>query len=343
MKTTLQKLLKLLLPLLFGCGIVWFISKDVDVEAVVAVVSQGLHWGWVWVSLVFALLSHVLRGLRWRLQLRTLGVNPSAHDMALSVFGNYGLNLVLPRLGELWRCNYVAQRTGLSFVKTVGSMIGERAVDMLCAGTMAVAAFLLESDLFFRFFDNTGDFGDKVFRMATSPWLWSGVALLIALFLALRFVRRGRKVIDVVKGFVSRLWQGVMSLRSLPSPAAYVWYSIAIWAAYYLNSYTSLFFLDCTSHLSPLAGLFIFVVGSLSLLVPVQGGLGAWHAAVIWALGCYGIGGVEAFSFVMVSWAIEQGFVLLLGLYALLYVSLRRRQAADSPKETQCASIEEAN
>ncbi len=319
-------MLKLILPLLFGCGIFWVIYKDVDVDRVVSIIRQGISWTWVVVSLVFAWISHVLRGLRWRLQLRTMGANPSAHDMSVSVFGNYGLNLVFPRLGEFWRCNYVSQVSGLSFSKSIGSMISERLVDMICAATMALAAFLLQKRVFFSFLENSSDFGARVVNFVSSPWLWIGIILFVLLMVSLLRILRGSRFYDYISRLIHRLWQGVMSIMKMKNWSLYLLYSIAIWGAYYVNSYTSLFFFDFTSHLDPLAGLAIFVMGSLSLLVPVQGGLGAWHAAVIFALGCYGIGEAEALSFALVSWAIEQGFVLLLGLYALVYVFIRKKQ-----------------
>ena len=37
-----------------------------------------------------------------------------------------------------------------------------------------------------------------------------------------------------------------------------------------------------------------------------------------------GIGTTEAFSFAMVHWLIQEGFVLLLGLYALVVVAFRK-------------------
>ena len=62
-------------------------------------------------------------------------------------------------------------------------------------------------------------------------------------------------------------------------------------------------------------------MGSMSLILPVQGGLGPWHYAVGTALLCYGIGNQltdpQVQAFIWTSWSIEQGFVLLLGLYAM--------------------------
>ncbi len=327
MKQFIQRTLKFALPLLFGCGIFWFVYHDADLDQVAQVLRQGISWGWVGVSLIFALLSHIVRGIRWRRQLRTFGANPSTHDISIAIFGNYGLNLIFPRLGEVWRCNYVAHTCHVSFSTTVGSMISERVVDMICSLIIAFSAFLLQSYVFRRFFDTYTGAGDQLLARLGSPYLWGVLILLILLCIVFRRVLRRTSLYLAALSFAHKLWKGFVSLRQMPDWKIYFVDSVLLWGLYYLNSYTSLFFFDFTAHLGPLAGLLIFTMGSLSLLIPVQGGLGAWHAMVIFTLGCYGISDAEALSFALVSWTIEQGFVLLLGIYALLIVLFKRHKS----------------
>jgi hypothetical protein len=325
-KQYFQTALKFVIPLLFGCGIFWFLTRNADLEQVSQILKQGISWGWVGVSLVLALLSHIVRGIRWRRQLRTFGANLSTHDMSISIFGNYGLNLVFPRLGEVWRCNYVAHRAGVSFSTTVGSMISERVVDMTCSLALAVAAFSLQSRVLFSFFDTYTGTGSRLVAPLKSPLLWGALGVAAVTLFLVRHRFSNSRPYRFAADLCRKLWKGVVSLRQMRDWKLYLVDSVALWALYFLNSYTSLFFFDFTAHLGLLAGLMIFVMGSLSLLIPVQGGLGAWHAMVIFTLGCYGIGASEAFSFALVSWTIEQGFVLVLGLYALLVVLLRRNK-----------------
>lgn len=324
----IKKILKLLLPLLLGILMAWSLTRKVDWTVVLSVLKQGINWGWVAVSVVLALLSHIIRGLRWRLQLRTLGINPSAHDMAVSVFGNYGLNLALPRVGEVWRCSYIAHNYHVPFSTTVGTMVSERLVDMLVAGVMTLTAFIHEREHFATFLSGS-DFGQKILGLVSSPWLWTVFVLVIVIgFVASRFLRHTKSYL-FVSGFVINMWKGIKGLKDVPHLWVYLLWSIALWLCYYLNSYTCCFFFGFTEHLDGWAGLAIFVMGSLSLVLPVQGGLGPWHYAVGTALLCYGIGSnltdptVQAF--IWTSWSIEQGFVLLLGLYAMTVMSLRKK------------------
>jgi len=324
----IKKTLKIVLPLLLGVLMVWSLTRKVEWPVVLEEIDKGIAWQWVAVSIVFALLSHIVRGLRWRMQLRALGIRPSAHDMTVAVFGNYGLNLALPRVGEIWRCSYVSSRYGLPFSTAIGTMVSERLVDMIVAGVMLLLAITHEHRHFATFLAGS-DGGQKILDLITSPWLWGmGAALVVVLMLSSKLLKHTR-LYQVVAGFVHNMWVGIKGIKDVPNLWGYLAWSIALWCCYYLNSYTCCFFFGFTEHLDAWAGLAIFVMGSLSLVLPVQGGLGPWHYAVGTALLCYGIGqdlsDAPIQTFIWVSWSIEQGFVLLLGLYAMAIVSLRRR------------------
>ncbi len=332
-----KKTIKLVLPLLLGLLMVWSLTHKVEREVVLDVLRQGIAWKWVVVSIVFAFLSHVIRGIRWRLQLRTLGVNPSLHDMCIAVFGNYGLNLALPRVGEVWRCSYIAHRYHLPFSTTVGTMVSERLVDMLVAGCMTLLALVHEREQFTAFLAGS-DGGQRFLDLLSSAWLWSILAVVgLLLILFARYLKH-TMLYNFVSGFVQNMWKGIIGLKDVPNAGSYIAWSLALWLCYYLNSYTCCYFFGFTEHLDAWAGLAIFVMGSLSLVLPVQGGLGPWHYAVGTALLCYGIGDnlthPHIQAFIWTSWAIEQGFVLLLGLYAMVYLSLHRTTPQSSVENT---------
>jgi len=323
----MKKFFKIVFPLFVGLLMVWSLTRKVEWDVVLQVLQRGISWGWVAVSVVLALFSHIIRGLRWRLQLRTLGVNPSAHDMALAVFGNYGLNLALPRVGEVWRCSYVARRYHLPFSTTFGTMVSERLVDMVVAGVMTLTAFLHEREHFAQFLAGS-DGGQRLLDLLSSPWLWGAFVVMLAVVLFFARYFHHTMAYQFVSGFIHNMWLGIKGLKDVPNLWSYLLWSVALWVCYYLNSYTCCFFFGFTEHLDAWAGLAIFVMGSLSLVLPVQGGLGPWHYAVGTALVCYGIGhelpDPQVQAFIWTSWSIEQGFVLLLGLYAMAALSIRK-------------------
>ena len=80
-----------------------------------------------------------------------------------------------------------------------------------------------------------------------------------------------------------------------------------------------------------MAGLTMFVMGSLGVIVPVQGGTGPWHFMIISTMLLYGIGQTEASTFALVVHALQKGFVIILGLYALAAIALGKRLRKDIP------------
>ena len=334
----IQKLIKLLLPLAFGIGIVWFILQKVDMQLLLDTIRNGIHWWWVVISWFFALLANVFRGVRWRQQLRTVDVNPTLHEMSVSFFGNYGMNLVFPRLGEFWRCNYIAQSNHKPFSTIAGTILSERLTDLLCGLSVILLTLVLEGKVLLKFFFDDqsqaeaiaaagGTLQQESSSSSSTIW-WVLLILIVLLVVALILNPKMRKksfyqsAIEICKN----MWQGILTLKSLPNVWSYIGWSGLIWFFYYLNTLTQFYFFDFTSHLGLLACLSVFVMGSMSQLLPIQGGLGAWQAMVIFALLQYGIDNQHAIVFAVVAWTLEQAFVLLMGLYAFIFVALRKNK-----------------
>ena len=333
----IQLLIKLLLPLLFGIGIIWFILQKVDVQLLVDTVRRGIDWTWVLISCLFAMLANVARGVRWRQQLRTVDVDPSLHDMSISYFGNYGMNLVFPRLGEVWRCNYIAHNSGKPFSTIAGTILSERLCDILCSFSIVMFTLVVEGKVLLKFFLEDGQTeaiiaaGGEV-RPASDAllpawaWLLIIVGVLLLLWWALHKRLQNWAPYRYCMDILQNVWVGFRSLKDLPNAWSYLGWSAVIWGLYFINTLTQFYFFDFTCHLGLLACLSVFVMGTISQILPIQGGLGAWQAMVIFALLQYGIDNQHAIVFSVVAWTLEEGFVLLCGLYALLMAALQKKK-----------------
>ena len=166
----------------------------------------------------------------------------------------------------------------------------------------------------------------------TPGWLW--VLVVAVLLLIILWVFRPKlKRMSYYQSFVSigkNMWDGFLSLKDLPNLWSYAGWSVVIWVLYYLNTLTQFYFFDFTSHLGLLACLSVFVMGTMSQLLPIQGGLGAWQAMVIFALLQYGIDNQHAIIFAVVAWILEQAFVLMMGLYAFVIVAFNKNNKHES-------------
>lgn len=66
--------MKIVLPILLGGFILYWVYRDFDFERAKEVLLHGTDWGWMLLSLLFGVMSHVLRGWRWRQTLEPLGL-----------------------------------------------------------------------------------------------------------------------------------------------------------------------------------------------------------------------------------------------------------------------------
>ena len=120
----LSKAFKYIIPLLISAGLCYILFTGVDFnQMMLQITRQGSRLWWIALTLSIAVFSHIFRAMRWNIQLRALGINAPLSTLVDSIFGTYAVNLVLPRLGEVWRTGFIAQRQNVSFTKVNGSMI----------------------------------------------------------------------------------------------------------------------------------------------------------------------------------------------------------------------------
>ena len=73
------------------------------------VLDGGMYYGWMSVSLVFGVFTHIFRGWRRKLTLAPLREHPKTSDCVYAIFVSYAANLVVPRVGEISRCGVLAK------------------------------------------------------------------------------------------------------------------------------------------------------------------------------------------------------------------------------------------
>ena len=101
----------------------------IDYREMLDVVRRQCNFNWLLLMMAIAVLSHVCRAARWRIQLKALHVDAPFYVLVYSIFGTYAVNLVFPRLGEIWRTGYIAQRQNARFTTVFGSMVADRLAD----------------------------------------------------------------------------------------------------------------------------------------------------------------------------------------------------------------------
>lgn len=133
------KVLKVLIPLGISVVLVLWLFHKVDIDKVKAVIEQGVDYRYIALMMAITVLSHIIRGIRWGIQLRAAGIpRIPATAESVSIFGAYALNLVFPFLGEAWRCVYISRREGCKLSTVVGTDLGDRASDGIMIGLLVL-------------------------------------------------------------------------------------------------------------------------------------------------------------------------------------------------------------
>lgn len=330
MTKLLGNILKVALPFALGIGILWWMYRGVDWADFWRIITSELNWGWMMVSLAFGVLPQVFRALRWRMTLQPIGEEARPRTCINAIFLSYAASLVIPRVGEVTRCGTLKKMDGVSFSKSIGTVVTERIVDSLLMLLIAGIAFASQLPVFLKFLNETGtDLHGLLNRFTSTGYLVTALCIVLAIAICGSLLFR-YKMFAQGREKVMSLWEGIGSLRRVKRPWLYWFYSIGIWVAYFLHFYLAFFCFDFTAGINPWAALLIFSAGSFAVLVPTPNGAGSWHFAVKTMLVLYGVAEAPAVMFALVVHTIQTALVVLLGAWG--WADLNRMEV--SPKVT---------
>lgn len=324
MGNTLQKVAKVLLPLLLGGAILYWMYRDSDFGQIKYALLHEMDWTWMLLSLPFGITAQMCRGFRWRQALAPLGEHARLSTSVNAIFLSYAASLVIPRMGEFLRCGVLKRYDNVTFAKSLGTVVTERAVDSVVVLLITLITFLLQIPVFHHFFNTTGTRIDVILgRFTTTGYIVTFICLLAALVLIAILVRKmdiGHKVKDTA----SNLWQGIISIRNVDNIPLYLAHTIGIWLSYFIHFYLTFFCFSETQSLGVGCALVAFVVGSIAVIVPTPNGAGPWHFSVKTMLILYGVTSDMALMFVLIVHFIQTMLVVVLGIMAWVALALTR-------------------
>lgn len=326
MKKLLKKTLKLVLPLILGAFVLYWVYRDFDFSRALSVLQHETQWGWMLFSLVFGVSAQLFRGWRWRQTLEPLGAYPPKKDCVNAIFVSYAASLVIPRIGEISRCGALAKHDGVSFSQSLGTVVTERIIDTLTILLIAGITILLQMPIFLTFINQTGTKIPSFVYLLTSVWFYVLLFCLIGVVVLFYFLSKTLSFYERVKGVVLNVWAGVISLKRVRNIPLFILYTLLIWLSYFLHFYFTFYCFEFTSDLSLMAALVMFVGGTFAVIVPTPNGAGPWHFAVISMMMLYGVNATDAGIFALIVHGIQTFLVALLGIYGLISFSLSHKK-----------------
>jgi len=283
---------------------------------------------------VVAFFSHLFRAIRWRYLLESIDLRPTLPNTMFAVMIGYLTNLGLPRAGEVAKCTVLAKYENMPAHKMVGTIVAERAFDILSLFVVAFLAFLLQMHRINQYVSGLLSKVPALIEKHGLVLLLSVVGLIIIVIAAVVFYRRNRSTKSAQ--LLKEMSHGILSIFHMKKKWEFLGLTFLIWLMYMLQIYIGLHCLKDTHDLSPWAALVVLVYGSIGLII-TPGGIGAYPGMVQQILeGPYGVNEVPAQAFGWIAWSVQTVIIIILGLLSLLlihsYNNKRNAQVAMDPK-----------
>ena len=279
--------------------------------------------GYLMLMAVIAMASHLIRAIRWQMLLVPVGSTVGLGSSFLSILIGYLVNLAIPRGGEVSRCYNLYKLENTPPEISFGTVVAERVVDIIFLLLLIGTSFIVEWDKLTTFLSSLGVSADG---FTISPWIVIGALAFIAgiFFLFIRF-RKNEKLKKILGGFK----EGLMAVFQLKNKSLFIFYSLAIWALYFLMSYAVIKAFPETSTLGFSAVLTLFALGTIAMTVPLPGGAGSYHTIVpLGLVMLYNLPKPDAIAFVFVFHAWQTLLMIVAGVVSLIisYFIIRWRK-----------------
>lgn len=290
---------------------------------------QGANYFWMIAALVSAIASHIFRSLRWNLLINSLNYKTKLSTTFYALMVGYMANTAVPRMGEFMRCGVLSKKERIPFNALFGTVISERIFDLVVLIVIIVFVLVFQLKKLGGFLDQTfGPFFQNVFSNINYLLLFVGISVLLFAVLILVIIKLKEKIKKIpfyqkIHGFLDGLFAGIKTIMKLREKWLFLFHTIIIWIFYALMVYFPLFMLPETSKLDFVDALTILAIGSLGVVAPVPGGIGAYHFIVKAVLvEIFGIGGIAAGSFAAITHAGQTILNVAVGTLSYFYIGL---------------------
>ena len=336
MNRSTRQIIQFVVFLALALGFTWLAFAGRNLGEVRDLLSQT-RWGYVILALLLTLAGHWARAARWRLLLQGAGSDVRTSHALVGMLNGYFVNLGVPRLGEITRCGVLNRLSGAPVLAVAGSVVAERAVDVVVLLLVTTSFFLLAGGPLLATFEELvlGPVQDFLADKGTLLLIAGAVGLagLAILFFWSRNRSKDGGIIAKSRTWAGQLLNGLVSALRLPRFGEFLLYTLAIWLSYYSAPLLSMLALGLEGpHLIETA-FAAFLFGSLARTVPLPAGsVGAYHYLVSSVLLIWGYSESEGLGLATLNHGVQTVFYLLAGLaswVALIMIQRNRIKTED--------------
>ena len=296
--------IKIFLPIFIGVFCIYISFRNIKFSDFTQYFFE-INYLWVIVGIILGALSHISRSYRWKYLINPLGYKLGFVNSVLAVFSAYLINYTIPRAGDLARATMISKYENIPLEKTLGTIVAERAVDVICILIIICIGLTIEfqriSEKFILLIS------DKEISIIFI-YLGSISSILFICYLMIKKSKYYKSIINFFSGIV----EGLTVIFKMKNRNLFILHSIFIWLMYILMFWaTSKAFIQL--HEVTFFQLMIsFTLAALSIMFS-NGGIGIYPLAVEESLGWYGIQSSTGLAFGWVSWLSQTMMVVIFG------------------------------
>lgn len=339
MQKKILSVLKYLLFLGLGVFLVWWSLNKIP-EKNWPYFKQAIVTARYWMIIpVFFILtgSHLLRAYRWRMLMYPMGYKPTFANTFFAVMIGYLANMAVPRLGEVLKCTILARYEKVPADKLVGTIVAERAFDIIFLLLLFLLAFIFQYNIVSHY---SSALFNKAF--ASSNGSVSIIKILIVVFvvlLVLAFIRawlnrnRHLSFIVSIKQVLKGIWQGLVSVKHLHHKWPFLLSSIGIWLLYLGGTWLGFYATAGTEHLGLDVAIAALAFGSVGMIL-TPGGFGSYAIFLALILEKNQVAPEIALANGNLQWFAQFIIVLVVGFLSLLLLPyFNKHSKTNAPNE----------
>lgn len=335
--------LKIIVPLAVSVGLCWVLMRGIDFGQMMEIVRTQCDFRYIALMMAMSVLPMVFRAMRWGIQLRAIGVKAPLHILCYSIFGTYAVNIVFPRLGEVWRTGYIAYRQHAPFPQIFGSMVADRLADLVVVGLLTLFTLIVAHGPVTEFVSAYPKAYTTLLDIITSPFTWiAAAAAATACWMVL--TRSHNRYILKIKQFMTGLWDGFASIARMRGKMQWLGLTICIWGCYFLQMVIALnafpMIADMLRDNGLILALVCFVLISISMGIPSNGGIGPYQTALLFGLTLFMPSGVEPAAFKTTGAALgnvimasQTMFMIVIGIITFILIAVDKHRRHPATKQ----------
>ena len=264
--------------------------------------------------------SHISRAIRWKILVKSLGYNPRLSNTFCAVMVGYLANFAFPRLGEVLKCTILSKYEKVPADKLVGTILVERAVDVLSFFIVIVISFLTQAKVVGAY---AKDFFAKYFLQQDKTVVAIKTAVIIAILTAAFFIIRfvftrylHIKIVQQLKNIYHGIIEGLLSVKKMKNKWLFIFHSVFIWGCYLTGTYVGFYAIKETSVLPMLSTFPVLAFGTVATML-TPGGIGSYPVLLMQAMLLYNV--AEAFGYAngWLQWSAQFIIILVVGFICL--------------------------